>query len=435
MESIINYYSGSHLNRLSWKRHSTTFLQSALISSKSQFILFKSLKPLTQIRLVDGFKLTTLAKFNWKTISNALGNPSTSEVIGHHGLIWPKKFTNQNHHLDLNGYPTFIFLGSDESNTDINALPIKLNNNDSDLLEHHTLGHPIWAIDVTNHSILSNEIKLQGNDQDKLSFLELKLQSFENSFDASISSQARSLIDWIQRNKFCSGCGRPNHVEFAGWKIICDGDDDDLESENLKRPICLTSKGGVQNFCYPRTDPVCIMAISHPSNDALLLGRKKNWPEGLYSLYSCLAGFVEPGESFEDSVRREVWEEAGVKVGKVKYHSTQPWPFPGSLMMGAVGESEENPKIRIDLDNELEDARFFPRTVIRKVMKNLEDIITLTKEEIEMMKVNENPPIPITGLKLRIPPPTAIAHQLIKSWAFIDIDQKPLINHDFCPNL
>jgi NADH pyrophosphatase NudC (nudix superfamily) len=102
---------------------------------------------------------------------------------------------------------------------------------------------------------------------------------------------------------------------------------------------------------YPRTDPVVIMAVLDPTREKILLGRQKIWPK---KFYSCLAGFIESGETIEEAVRREVYEEAGIEVGEVYYHSTQPWPYPSSLMIGMIGIAKENQTIRCDLDNELE---------------------------------------------------------------------------------
>lgn len=104
------------------------------------------------------------------------------------------------------------------------------------------------------------------------------------------------------------------------------------------------------------------MAIISPEGDKLLMGRQKAWPKGMYS---CLAGFIEPGESLEEAVRREVWEESGITVGRVQYHSSQPWPFPANLMIGTIGQALPGSKIDLGNDPELEDARWFTREELR----------------------------------------------------------------------
>ncbi len=144
-------------------------------------------------------------------------------------------------------------------------------------------------------------------------------------------AQARSLLHWHERHGFCANCGHPTDMKDAGYRRHC--------------ARCLTDH-------FPRTDPVIIIAVRRGSR--VLLGRQSAWPTGMYST---LAGFMEPGETIENAARREVFEEAGIRVGDIRFYSNQPWPFPSSLMIGLTGEalSEE---INIDA-NELETARWF----------------------------------------------------------------------------
>ncbi|SMX27367.1 NADH pyrophosphatase [Pelagimonas phthalicica] len=151
--------------------------------------------------------------------------------------------------------------------------------------------------------------------------------------DAELAATMRSIFAWHASHGFCSKCGAKTEWYQAGWQSIC--------------PSC-----GTQHF--PRTDPVVIMLITR--GNKTLLGRSPGWPEGMYS---CLAGFLEPGETIEAAVRREVMEEAGVPVGPVRYLASQPWAFPSSLMIGCHGEALDG---AITLDpNELEDARWVSR--------------------------------------------------------------------------
>ncbi|MFZ5965312.1 NAD(+) diphosphatase [Thalassococcus sp. BH17M4-6] len=151
--------------------------------------------------------------------------------------------------------------------------------------------------------------------------------------DAELAATAKAIHGWHAGHGFCSRCGSPSDVAQAGWQRIC--------------PKC----GGHH---FPRTDPVVIMLITH--GNSVLLGRSPGWPDGMYS---CLAGFVEPGETIEAAVRREVFEEAGVRVGAVRYLASQPWAFPASLMIGCVGEATGR-DITID-PVEIEDARWVSR--------------------------------------------------------------------------
>lgn len=146
--------------------------------------------------------------------------------------------------------------------------------------------------------------------------------------DAGIAAAAKGIFEWRLAHGFCANCGNAVVAAHAGWRADC--------------PAC-----GRQHF--PRTDPVVIMLVL--DGDRVLLGRQAAWPEQMYSL---LAGFMEPGETVEEAVRREVMEESGVRVDEVRYVTSQPWPFPASLMIGCVGRAETT-AVTID-PHELEDA-------------------------------------------------------------------------------
>ena len=155
--------------------------------------------------------------------------------------------------------------------------------------------------------------------------------------EAAVLAHARGLLHWRARHKFCGVCGAPCEPQSAGHEMHCTG--------------CGTDH-------FPRTDPAVIMLITR--GDRVLLGHSQRFPRA--NMYSTLAGFVEPGESLEEAVRREVAEEAGIAVGEVWYHSSQPWPFPGNIMLGCYGEglSEE---IVVETE-ELIDVRWFSRAEV-----------------------------------------------------------------------
>ena len=153
--------------------------------------------------------------------------------------------------------------------------------------------------------------------------------------EANLAAHARALILWHTSQVFCGRCGARARPEAGGNSRIC------------TNPDC-------GHNIFPRVDPAIIVLVA--DGDRCLLGRQANWPEGRYST---IAGFVEPGESLEDAVRREVYEETNVRVGQVGYHSSQPWPFPSSLMLGFVAEATST-DIALN-DAELEDARWFTR--------------------------------------------------------------------------
>ncbi len=187
--------------------------------------------------------------------------------------------------------------------------------------------------------------------------------------DAELAATARALLNWHATHKFCARCGDPSVMSQGGWQRDC--------------PTC----GGHH---FPRTDPVVIMLILK-GND-LLVGRSPGWPDGMFSL---LAGFVEPGETIEAAVRREVFEESGIRVGQVDYLASQPWPFPSSLMIGCVGVAESRD---ITLDP-----------------VELEDAIWVSREETAEIFAGTHPTI-------REPRRGAIAHFLIKRWLEDNLD-------------
>lgn len=179
---------------------------------------------------------------------------------------------------------------------------------------------------------------------------------------AAIVAQARSLLDWHQRHRFCANCGAPTVMERAGYVRVC--------------AACSTEH-------FPRTDPVVIMLAIH--GDEALVGRGPQFPRGFFS---ALAGFVEHGESLEEAVARELHEEAGIRIGRVRYIASQPWPFPSSMMIGAFAEAKGQ---ELTLDRaEIDDARWVTRDEVRLALAGNGD--------------------------WSAPPPMAIAHTLLAAW-------------------
>ena len=177
-------------------------------------------------------------------------------------------------------------------------------------------------------------------------------------------AEAKALLNWHARHRFCANCGESTQATQAGWRRDC--------------PKCKAEH-------FPRTDPVAIMLAV--DGEHCLLGRS---PRFVPTMWSCLAGFIEPGESIEDAVRRETHEEAGITCGRVVYFHSQPWPFPSSLMIGCHAQALTR-DIVVDR-RELEDARWF------------------SKSEIETMMLRRHPE------GLTTPPPVAVAHHIIRAW-------------------
>ena len=175
--------------------------------------------------------------------------------------------------------------------------------------------------------------------------------------EANLIAHARALVLWHASQVFCGICGSAARPEAAGNSRICTNDE-------CRREI------------YPRVDPAIIVLVER--GDSCLLGRQQNWPEGRYST---IAGFVEPGESLEDAVRREVYEETNIRVGRVSYHSSQPWPFPSSLMLGFIAQARSS-EIVLN-DGELEDARWFTREQLRSGETKLPFRISISRRLVD----------------------------------------------------
>lgn len=201
-------------------------------------------------------------------------------------------------------------------------------------------------------------------------FAELRrVMTWLDSRDAELAATAKAVFGWHDSHRFCAKCGAASEVTMGGWQRTC--------------PAC-----GAHHF--PRTDPVVIMLITH--GNSVLMGRSPGWPEGMFSL---LAGFVEPGETLEAAVRREVFEEAGVRVGEVSYLASQPWPFPASLMFGCQGKATSH-DITID-PVEIEAAQW------------------ISREEMMTIFAGEHPTI-LPARK------GAIAHFLLENWLADTLD-------------
>jgi NAD+ diphosphatase len=204
--------------------------------------------------------------------------------------------------------------------------------------------------------------------RDDLELVDLRtiaVQELVSPAAVAILGQAKAILHWHARHGHCANCGQPTRVAAAGWRRECDA---------------------CQAQHFPRTDPVVIMLAV--DGERCLLGRQARWPKGMVS---CLAGFVEPGETIEEAVRREIREEAGIACGEVAYVASQPWPFPSSLMIGCLAQATSR-AITIDA-KELEDARWFERA------------------EVMAMFEKRHPE------GLWAPDPMAIAHHILKYWA------------------
>ncbi len=248
----------------------------------------------------------------------------------------------------------------------------------TDLAPHVTAAEPLFlgtlkevgyfAIDLTREDTAAAVV--EAIDGCRFEEARAAAENLLSGAEAGIMAQGRAQVNWHNRHGFCSVCGHPTEVKRGGQKREC--------------PSCRAEH-------FPRVDPVIIMVVS--DGDRCLLGQSRGRLQAM-NRYSALAGFMDQGEAIEEAVAREVLEEAGIRVKNVRYHSSQPWPFPSSLMIGCHAEADTT---SIDMDpEEMTDVQWFHRS----------EVLLALEERSE---------------KLRLPGPIAIAHHLIKAWAYGEI--------------
>lgn len=360
---IKNYFNGNSLNRLSFLREDYAFMNYAIQHETTRFLPLNKLEP----ALTENKELYYLS---YQDVKNVLKN---SYEINEEEQI--KNWDSKKDACGVNKALT-VFLGVDQDDT-----------NGTLSYKDKYYGRAYFAIDVTpyDHSNIKNELEQVVTNTNATYTAVRPNGVIFSAGEAPLFAQARQYVDWNMRNKYCGGCGHRLMSVNAGCKLLCPPTDAGVEL-----PSCET-RGRVSNLSFPRTDCVIITVVVDYKGEKMLLGRNKRY---VGNMYSCLAGFLEPAESIEECVRREVWEESGVKVGRVVLHSTQSWPYPSNIMCGAIAEcidsKESSHEIYLEHDPELADAQWFSFEVVRKALRGDETYMVL-------------------------PPKQAIAHLLIDS--------------------
>ncbi|XP_068452359.1 NAD-capped RNA hydrolase NUDT12 [Clinocottus analis] len=338
-----SYFGRETLDRQSARRTDRVWLEVKRSHPDSVYLLFSNLSPMVSGPSGDGGAEveTKLCRFRYEAVKDLLQKPST----------------------------VLVFLGVEKRNKPSSS------SSSSSSSAHAAEGAwepPAWfAVDTDEDAAeLLKRCREKNCRFPKTPNRDLLRFSEE---EAGVVAPARAVLAWHSRYGFCPTCGGGTAPEEGGYKRSCL----DAGCRSLK---------GVHNTCYPRVDPVVIMLVIHPDGNQCLLGRKKVFPVGMFS---CLAGFIEPGETVEAAVRREVQEESGVTVGPVRYVSCQPWPMPSNLMIGCLAVAMST-AIKVD-DNEIEEARWFPRQQVIDSFRG-------------------------TRPAFSVPPRQTIAHQLIRHW-------------------
>nr|XP_009858585.1 peroxisomal NADH pyrophosphatase NUDT12 isoform X1 [Ciona intestinalis] len=334
---VVHYFGFSALDRQSYQRSDENEMKKAMRMENAKYVVFADLQLLVSNDAVTG-KSQNVVYLTWGEIEKYLSIVDHDLIFLGVGNIDKGLLVRETHHAQLNDSPYFA-VNFKKMPSDDEFSPEKYNGS---------------FTDKDNRRLM---MMLQKN-------------------ESGLVAQARSVLAWHERYNFCPTCGNETIMKDFGYKRLC-------ISES-----CTTHKGA-HNTSFPRTDPVVIILVASKDGSKCLLGRQSRFPRGMYS---CIAGFMEPGESIEDAARREVFEESGVKVGQVEYHSSQPWPFPSNIMIGLIGRAVCDD---INVDKvELEDARWFDKPEVAKAI-------------LEGFGRKEG---------LVVPPHTAIAHHLIKTW-------------------
>ncbi|RAL09163.1 NAD(+) diphosphatase [Aspergillus homomorphus CBS 101889] len=385
----VNYFSSSPLNRLSFLRSDHPFLSAALKHPSTRFVILKDLAPLTKAPAEPYYARYDEIR---KLVPDTIYDKSEEEIL--------KEYDSRK----TSAAP--IFLGLDESRERDGAAVA------TPLTWKIYAGTPYFALDVTPRG--SEEQQAQSKavieefEARGLSFLQARVVMSFPANEAAIYAQARALIDWNTRNTFCGTCGHRTISVHSGTKRACPPTDlaRVAEGQPAERPACNT-RTTISNLSFPRTDPTIIVAVISADARRILLGRSKRFPP---NWYSTLAGFIEPAESVEDAVRREVWEEAGVTLSRVVIHSSQPWPYPANLMIGAIAQvsDPDHETINLEHDPELEDAKWFDVAEVEEALRS------------GVSALGDKPGADYKEGALRLPPPTAIANQLIQAAISID---------------
>ncbi|KAJ6631516.1 NUDIX hydrolase domain-like protein [Mycena sp. CBHHK59/15] len=410
----------SPLNRLSWLRNSHTFLNAIAASPKARWLLSNAGKQLVSVPTSSSSDRPTITQLTTGQVKSFLGEePYFGQGKDESRGLTADEVTTHTESARHRGVRV-VFLGILDSLSALNALPTS-DFTDPERAIANLEGTPFFAFDIGDLDLDSERVKAfmdETKDSQILSWAEPRaLMGALDNVSLALFTEARSMVDWNQRNKFCPACGSSTYSMWGGWKISCSTLLPWVDNKGGKP--CPTEKG-LHNFTHPRTDPVVIMIAIDETGDKILLGRGKKFPG---NFYSALAGFIEPAETLEDAVVREMWEEAGVKAWDVTYHSTQPWPFPANLMVGFYARADASQPVRLDLDNELMDARWYTRSEVREVLNHpLGTRIGLgdykkfadaengtTSKEVKQVEAAGEPPF-------RVPPTSAIAGVLIREW-------------------
>lgn len=409
------YFGSEVINRVSFLRGDLDFITNAAIHPSARFIAFYKTDP-----LINKLAANKLAIF-------VNGDEQLKDSQGLWNLSlwrntiqqWCQDNKEQSKTTRSGEKPVVLFMGLEDESVGLNLLQLKAGEKDDTTTEQQERfldhqgryqGIPYFAIDLTNASKelieFFKENVVEGNPSKEDVFFTRSRKhylGFTNK-EAALYSHGKMFMDWLSRNHFCPGCGTLVVPIHAGGKLKCtnektiqkktvakEGEEQEIE---IEIPACPVKQTSVSNVSFPRTDAVIITAITNTDRTKVLLSLSKR--HAATRMYACTAGFMEPSETVEVATKREIWEETGVVCSKINIVMTQPWPFPGNLMIGCLGVVDFNginENIHLGHDRELADARWFDTETIRKwiydspKVDNPEEILLPNPESIAFLLI------------------------------------------------
>lgn len=347
-------YSSRLLKRYSFLKRDPTFIYEAVNSERAQFLPYHDFYPFCSSR--DRSKLWKLHRSipsNGAMLKPFIQSHKPGELV-FMGLIPPTKGESSSQG------PSFTY--------------------------KKYKGDPLFAIDITRHEYMLP----QADGKDSV----IKCQDFRHFNDltvdeSSLLSLGKMMLHWLYTHKYCSMCGYKNDVIACGSQLKCTNHE-------------CESNGRITNVSFPRTDPVVIVGITNQTRDAVLLCKHKapSARDPKRNMYACVSGFMDPSETIESAVLREVFEETGLDVLNVEYVTTQPWPFTNNIMIGCLATVDDKQPVDLGHDEELVDASWFPTSQVKQMLNSDMDSYGLLRD-------------PVSGIGL--PNDKTIANRLIKA--------------------
>lgn len=381
------YFGKEVVNRVSFLREDSEFIANAVTHASTRFIFYQDGNPLVN-KLEDTNKLVVLTNGDdqittigtGKTTKGLASNSQWNRVL----QTWSTDNKEQSPSSRDHGKPLLLFLGLKDESVGLDFHKLKLYDMET-YLDHQGryFGIPFFGVDVTNAPQVSELVldhivqNTPGTLPEDLIYTYSRKHTMGFSMEESaLFSHGKMYFDWLGRNKFCPGCGSKVIGIHAGGKLKCTNEAEKPAegTETEKKYECPVRNTRVSNVSFPRTDAVVITAITNRERTKMLLSLNKR--HAYTKMYSCTAGFMEPSETVEVATKREIWEETGVVCTDIQILMTQPWPFPGNLMIGCVATVDfngENEVIHLGHDRELADARWFDMGFVRELLNDIED--------------------------------------------------------------